>query len=62
MIVDPFCVEEVARVEVGVDDYAAEGECLMREGNCVIFIIFDIHINKINILNKIGDLHTIFAS
>lgn len=62
MIVDPFGVEEVARIEVGVEDYAAEGESLMGERNSIIFIIFDRHINKINIRNKIGALHTNIAS
>lgn len=62
MVVDPFGVEKVARIEVRVEDYAAEGECFMRERNSVIFIIFDRHINKINIRNKIGALHTNIAS
>lgn len=57
MVIDPFGVKEVARVEVRVEDYTAEGESLMGEGDGIIFIIFDRHINKITIRNKIGDLH-----
>lgn len=31
--VDSFCVEEIAGVEIGVDDHAAEIECFVGEGN-----------------------------
>lgn len=49
MVVDPFGVEEVARVEVGVEHYAAEGESLMGERDSVITIIFVRHLIKLTL-------------